>query len=237
MGAPEKFSRMIPKDKVGEAAQWELRPLAAGKSPSGARQLSARGNDAARQQSGYEAGKAQGYADAMKAAQQARAVDLQRFEALLGQLRSRFDELASHTADALLDLALDVAAQVLRREVQTQRDVVLPVVREALGHFAETHAHPTVRVSPTDFALVRDSLRADGVFQGCRVVSDAGVQPGGCKVETPQGEVDATLGTRWRRVVQSLGCDVPLPEIDVHPVADSASGKNGDDEPADGKAS
>ena len=214
MGAPERFSRTIPKAKVGDASQWELRPLAAGTRLPGSTSLSARGTDSAREKNGYEAGQAQGYADAMRSAQQARAVEAQRVENLLVQLRSGFDELSGRTADALLDLALDVAAQVVRREVQTHRDAILPVVREARGLVFESHAHPTVRLAPADFALVRQAMQEDGRFHGCRCVEDPAIQAGGCRVESAHGEIDATLATRWRRVVQSLGCSTPPPDID-----------------------
>ncbi len=217
MGAPERFSRTIPKAKLGGASQWELRPLAGGNRVPGSAALSARGTESNREQSGYEAGQAQGYAEAMRAAQQARAVEAQRVERLLAQLRSGFDELSGRTADALLDLALDVAAQVLRREVQTHRDAILPVVREAVGVIIESHAHPTVRLAPADFALVRQALQEDGRLHGCRCVEDPAIAPGGCRVESAHGEVDATLATRWRRVVQSLGCETPAPPIDAAP--------------------
>jgi len=225
MGAPERFSRTIPKAKVEGASQWEMRPLAAGTRVPGSTALSARGTDASREQSGYEAGQAQGYTEALRSAQQARAIEAQRVQGLLAQLRSGFDELSSQTADALLDLALDVAAQVLRREVQTRRDAILPVVREALGVIIESHAHPTVRLAPADFALVRDALKDDGRLHGCRCVEDPAIQPGGCRVESAHGEVDATLATRWRRVVQALGCNTPVPEITT--IAPPAAGDGG----------
>jgi flagellar assembly protein FliH len=215
MGAPERFSKTIPKAKLAGASQWEMRPLASGTRVPGSTTLSARGTDSSREQSGYEAGQAQGYAEAMRSAQQARAVEAQRVQSLLAQLHSGFDELSSQTADALLDLALDVAAQVLRREVQTQRDAILPVVREALGVIIESHAHPTVRLAPADFALVREALKEDGRLHGCRCVEDPAITPGGCRVESAHGEIDATLATRWRRVVQSLGCSTPAPEVVV----------------------
>jgi len=215
MGASDRFSRTIPKDKIGGTANWELRPLAGGTRIAGSAPLSVRGTGAGREQNGYEAGRAQGYADVMRSAQQARAADLQRLESLLAQLQGRFDELAVQGADRLLDLALDIAAQVLRREIQTQRDAVLPVVREALALIIDSHAHPTVRLSPHDFELVREALRADAQFHGCRFLADPAIQPGGCRVESPQAEVDASLATRWRRVVQALGCNAPAPEITI----------------------
>lgn len=215
MGASDRFSRTISKDKLDGAAQWELRPLAAGKRVPGAVSLSASGGS--REQSGFEAGQAQGYAEALRSAQQARAADLQRVEGLLAQMRARFDELSTQAADALLDLALDIAAQVLRSEIHARRDVVLPVVREALALVGDAVTNPTIHVAPIDFELVRESLQADGRFHGCRFLADPAIAPGGCRIESPQGTIDATLATRWQRVVQTLGCSVPAPQIDAAP--------------------
>jgi flagellar assembly protein FliH len=226
MGASDRFSRTISKDKLGGAAQWELRPLPGGTRVGGSVPLSARASAAEREQNGYEAGRQQGYQDVMRSAQQARAADLQRLEAVLAQLQHRIDELGSGIADTLLDLALDVAAQVLRREVRTGRDVILPVVREALSFVIDTCAQPTVRLAPVDFELVRESLAADANLAGCRLVADPGVQPGGCLIETPHGELDATLATRWRRVVQTLGIDAPLPDIDAAEPVPPAGGRD-----------
>jgi len=215
MGASDRFSRTIPKNKIGGTANWELRPLAGGTRIAGSSPLSVRGTGAGREQNGYEAGRAQGYADVMRNAQQARAADLQRLESLLAGLDKRFEELSLQAADCLLDLALEIAGQVLRREIQTHRDGILPVVREALSLIIDAHAHPTVRLSPNDFELVRESLRGDGQFHGCRFLADPAIQPGSCRVESPHAEVDASLSTRWRRVVQTLGSAAPAPEITV----------------------
>ncbi len=220
MGASDRFSRTIPKDKIGGTANWELRPLASGTRVAGSAPLSVRGTGAGREQSGYEAGRAQGYTDVMRNAQQARAADLQRLESLLAGLDKRFEELALQSADCLLDLALDIAGQILRREIQTHRDSILPVVREALSMIIDAHAHPTVRLSPVDFELVRESLRGDGQFHGCRFLADPAIQPGGCRVDSPHAEVDATLATRWRRVIQTLGSAAPAPEITIQDASD-----------------
>jgi flagellar assembly protein FliH len=223
MGAGERFSQTIPKDQLGDTAQWELRPLAGGRRVGDSMPLSARAGDADRLKDGYEVGKAKGYADALRSAQQSRAADLQRLETLLAGFRTEFDDLAGCTADVLLDLAIDIAAQVLRQEVQTRPEVILPVVREALALIEGTHAHPTVHLAPVDFELVRAAVQADGHFQGCRFVSDSSVDPGGCRIESASGQIDATLPTRWRRVIQTLGASVPLAdaEPDVAPATRS----------------
>ncbi len=219
MGASDRFSRTIPKDQLGDTAQWELRPLASGRRVGDSTPLSARPSDADRRRDGYEAGKAQGYAEAMRSAQQARAADLQRLESLLAALRSEFEGLSVRTADALLDLAIEIAAQVLRQEVRTHREVILPVVHEALGLLEAARVHPTVRLAPIDLDLVRTAAQADGQIQGCRFVADASIAPGGCRVDSASGEIDATLPTRWRRVLQTLGTEAVMPEVALEATA------------------
>jgi len=213
MGASDRFSQRIPKAKIDAVSPWELRPLTGVRGAPGAAAPTAA--EIREKKSGYEAGHAQGYADAMQAVQQGRVADLQRLDGVLVLLRQRLDDLSSRTADALLDLALDVAAQVLRHEVRTQAQVILPVVQEALNLVIEAHANPTIRLAPQDFGVVRDALHGDGRYQGCRFVQDPTVEPGGCRVESPHGEIDATLPTRWRRVLQTLGTAAPLPAADA----------------------
>jgi len=213
MGASDRFSRTIARDKISAAGNWKLRPLSGGSRITGSSSLSARGGGSDPEKNAFEAARAQGYAEGLRNAQQAHAAGLQRLDGLLAQLQLRFDELSEKGADALLDLALDVASQVLRSEVQTRRDTVLPVVREALAMVIHAHAHPTVRLAPSDFALVHAALSTDGQLHGCRFLADPAMPVGGCRIESPMGEIDASLPTRWRRVVQTLGANVAAPEI------------------------
>lgn len=194
------------------AAPLRFKQRGGGPRIAGAASLSVHGTEAEREKQGFEAGHAAGLAQAQHDAQAQRAAERQRLELVLKSVQARFDELSSQGADAVLDLALDIAAQVIRREVRTQRDAILPVVQEALALVIQAYAQPTVRLAPVDFELVRDSLGGDGRFHGCRWVADGSVAPGGCRIESPQAEVDATIATRWRRVVQTLGCTAPAPE-------------------------
>jgi Flagellar biosynthesis/type III secretory pathway protein len=126
---------------------------------------------------------------------------------VLQELRARFAQLEADGADALLDLALAVARQVVRREVAVARDAVLAPLREAVALVIDQHAQPRVHLHPEEFELLRGELEADGMLRGCRFIADASVARGGCRVETAQLDVDATVQTRWRRVVAALGVD------------------------------
>jgi len=207
MGAPEKFiSGLIPKEQVGDAATWQFQPLAGKVIRTEPTQ-----GMTGRERRAYELGRKDGREEGMRAAiEKARGEHAghgAQLERVLQELRARFAELESTGADALLDLALDVARQVVRREIEVQRDAVLPPLREAIAVVIDQQAHPRVHLHPGDLDAIRADLDADGAFKGCRFIADAGVARGGCRVETHQGEVDASLATRWKRVLAALGIE------------------------------
>jgi len=204
MNAPEQdrlFRKLIPREEVAAAESWEFEPLS-----------SDRRNEALhaqRDRRAYERGLAQGRREGMAAANSQRQQHAQSVAKALAELRSRFAELESEGADALLDLALEIARQVVRHEVAVRRDAVLPVLREAVTLVIEQQAHPRVHLNPQDFEQIHADLEADGLFKGCRFIPDPQIARGGCRVETSMGEIDAKLSTRWRRVVQqTLGADL-----------------------------
>jgi flagellar assembly protein FliH len=201
MGAPDGkiFSRLIPKEQLGDAASWEFQPLDGAAS---GRPLT--GRDKRTFELGLEQGRREGFA-AASARQQSQAQSIAR---VLAELRARFAELESQGADALLDLALQIAQQLVRRQLVIDREAVLPVLREAVAMVIDQQAHPRVHLNPQDYETIRGDLEADGLFKGCRFIPDPQVGHGGCRVETGVGEIDARLATRWRRVVtDALGVD------------------------------
>ena len=206
MGASDRvFTRSIPKDQVGDAASWEMRSL--GETAQVSR--NAAGLWSERERRAFERGREQGSLETARAAQQVRADHMERIGRVIADLQVALDELASRGADALLDLALEVARQVLRRELALRRDTALPVVREAIALIADHTAHPRVHLSPQDYELVSAELEADASHRGCRFMADPSVPPGGCRIDTRESEIDATLETRWRRVISALGIDDP----------------------------
>jgi flagellar assembly protein FliH len=207
MGASEKFvSGLIPKEQVGDAAAWQFQPLA-GKVV----RTDPTEGMSERERRAYERGRKEGFDQGVRAtvdkARREHAGQAAQLERVLHELRARFIELESDGADALLDLALEIARQVVRRDIAVQRDAVLPPLREAIALVIDQQAHPRVHLNPHDLDPVRADLDTDGAFKGCRFIAYASVARGGCRVETHLGEIDATLATRWQRVLAALGIE------------------------------
>ncbi len=211
MGAPERFtSGLIPKEQVTDAAAWQFQPLA-GKVV----RTDPLDGMSERERRAYERGRKEGFDAGVRAtverAQREHAGHGAQLERVLNELRARFAELESAGADAAFDLAVEIARQVVRREVDVSRDAVLAPLREAIALVIDQQTHPRVHLHPRDLDLVRADLDADGAFKGCRFIADAGVARGGCRIETHQGEIDAQLATRWRRVLAALGVEATSP--------------------------
>ncbi|MCS7100918.1 MAG: FliH/SctL family protein [Burkholderiaceae bacterium] len=203
MGAPEfkPLRGFIPKERVGSAAAWPLRPLGQDTGALGG------GPAAERERQAYERGLAQGRAEGAAQERQRRLQQAAQLEALCGSLRARFAELEGAGADALLDCALAIARQVLRQELATRRETLLPVAREAVSLVIDSQTQPRIYVHPDDYALLAAELQGDALLKGCQFIADAGIERGGCRVETALSEVDATVATRWRRVLAALGAE------------------------------
>src|SRR5689334_12361624 len=156
-------------------------------------------------------GFASGWAEGLRAAQErsARGHDAQaalleeQRRAVMAELELASAALASaletsaETSRALraelheraLDLALEIAAAVLDREVALAADPAADAVRRALATVTEDVPF-VVRLHPADLAVLDPALLAD---RQATVVGDAAVARGSAQVETEQGFVDADV--------------------------------------------
>lgn len=154
-----------------------------------------------------------GYREGAQAFDDFRAQQLQqameRFAAIAAAHEGALERLRHEAADGLIDLSVELARLVVRGAVDVDRERVLPVVREALDALGETRARPLLRLAPEDAELVRTELGEALGGAGVAVQADAAVQPGGCLLEGGATTVDATLASRWQRVLAQLGREDP----------------------------
>ena len=122
---------------------------------------------------------------------------------LLEHFETAVSEFDQQVGESLVRLALEIARQVVRRELKTQPHCLLDVVREALAQLP--HQHVNIHVHPGDAQLVRTHLADQVQHAGHRIREDASLARGGCRLDAAGTQVDATVETRWKRVVESLG--------------------------------
>lgn len=157
--------------------------------------------------SGYAAGLTEGQAAALQQAGEVQEARGQQFAALIANLEQALDNVDQSVAEQLLDLAIEVAAQITRGAIAVKNDLLLPVIREAITTLPLHHSHIILRMHPSDAVHVRELLGEEFSQTGTQILEDAGISPGGCLLLAGSSEVDATMETRWRRVLETIGTE------------------------------
>lgn len=156
---------------------------------------------------GYVAGLAEGRLAGEQQARDSALLEAQHFTTLISNLKLALDEVDQSVADELLSLALEVAAQLTRGTIAAKADVLLPIIREAVTTLPLHHAHIVLRLNPGDAGHVRSLLGEEFAQTGTQIVEDSAISPGGCLLEAGASQIDATIETRWKRVLEAIGTE------------------------------
>lgn len=150
------------------------------------------------------AGHAEGMAAGIAEGRQRADTELARIRVMAEAMSYALNTLQDEVGLAVTDLALEVARDVLRNELTVNRESMLAAVREAVD-LAGSGPHPQLLLNPEDSALVKERIGDELTAAGWRIAEDERIDPGGCRVSTSNGSIDATLAARWRAVVTALG--------------------------------
>jgi flagellar assembly protein FliH len=213
-------STFIPSEQVGDAASWSFDPMDQAALRFAAKvKAQAEAEDRAREsmahQTGFEEGYAQGHANATLEGQRLiqEYIDTQGQDAtrhMLGLFQSAQEQVEQSQqamAKGLLELACELARQVLRRELTISPNALQPVVREALGMLTVDTKIAAVRMHPVDLDVLAEDLVREFPNLKLTLVPDASVTAGGCLVEASGTVIDGTVQRRWHRAVSGLGLE------------------------------
>jgi flagellar assembly protein FliH len=215
------MSDALPKERQTAYQRWELASFGAPDETSPesrqqqidteallaeAREQIAAAREQARRE-GLAEGLAQGYQTGME---QGRAQALEE-NTLLQQLSLAFGAEIAHAkelvAQDLLELALDLAKAMLKTVLAVQPERVLPIVNEAIGYLPTLQQPALLFLNPDDAMLVRERMGTELASAGWRVLDEAAMERGGCRIETGSNQIDAATSSRWQRIAASLGKD------------------------------
>lgn len=223
---------VIPKEHLSAYQRWEMtsfgdqRPSVARSSEAleaaarkaaeetarAAAEAAAIAREEARRE-GYAQGQAEGHAEGHAAGMQAgltegRAAAAQEVEQLQRVAAAFTDEAAragEAVAQDMLTLALDIAKAMLKTALDVRPELVLPVVADAIRYLPTVQLPAQLVLHPLDSAIVRENMEGELAASGWRIVEDAQMIRGGCRVETASNQIDATTPVRWQRIAEALG--------------------------------
>lgn len=191
-------SRVIPKEQLTAWERWELGALAE-EAEARATRTSAAQQEESREAAAAAAREA-AYAEGLKAAR----AETARLRAVADSATQALEALGQSLAERTTALAIAIARQIVRDELAARPEAVLAVVAEALSLMPAEGPRLQVLVNPQDAALVAQHLEHHAAPESWRLVEDSTVSRGGCRLQGPCGDVDATLESRWQRVLESL---------------------------------
>jgi flagellar biosynthesis/type III secretory pathway protein FliH len=131
---------------------------------------------------------------------------LRRLSDTLNELEELRRSMIRQTEHQIVQLAIEMARRILRREVQTDNDLLCAMARVALDRLGDS-APATIRLNPEDYHTI--VARQGGSWAGnhVSVVADPAVGRGGCMVESSFGFVDASVEAQFRVLEQALLAD------------------------------
>jgi flagellar assembly protein FliH len=158
-------------------------------------------------QEGYSAGHAEGLAQGLAKGREIAAREAARLSGLADTFSTEVAKADETISQQVLDLSLDLARALLKSALAIRPELVIPIVKEAVRYLPAIHQPALLYLNPDDAVLVKDRIGDELGKMGWQLTDDAQLEPGSCRVETANNQIDASLPTRWQRLTAALSKD------------------------------
>ncbi|ATW92473.1 flagellar assembly protein FliH [Enterobacter hormaechei] len=149
---------------------------------------------------GYQEGLAKGLEQGIEQARQQQAPLHARMQQLVSEFQHTLDALDSVIAARLMQMALEAARQVIGQTPIVDNAALIKQIQGLLQQEPLFSGKPQLRVHPDDLQRVEESLGATLSLHGWRLRGDPSLHRGGCKVSADEGDLDASVATRWQEL-------------------------------------
>jgi flagellar assembly protein FliH len=154
---------------------------------------------------GFQSGRSAGYQEGRHAAETEIKGEVTRIQTILSELDRELYQIDQQVAQDLLTLALDLSKKMITEALKIRPELVLPIVHEAIRQLPHATQHPRLFLHPDDATLVNSHLSDELSQSDWKICTDEKIERGGCRVDAAGSEVDASLSTRWQRILAALG--------------------------------
>ena len=167
---------------------------------------------------GHELGRDEGAKAGFEEYKTELAKRLEDFDQLLFKIENLKSQLVSHNEVFLMKLLYQMASKIAMVEIAEKPENILEVLRQ-VTEAAQSDQKMTVRLAPVDLKFILDNhekLAKDFDFiKALKLEESVEMSPGGCKVETNYGSINATVEQRVEKLWQSIMQKTPRTKDDV----------------------
>ncbi|MAC46806.1 MAG: hypothetical protein CMI12_08130 [Oceanospirillum sp.] len=151
---------------------------------------------------GHEEGSQQGYQEGLQQGQREIDAALGQLNNVLALLHEPIEQQSEELEHVLYNLLEKLVRIMTHHELQLRSDVVLDIIRESLDALPRNSERIRVFVSAQDFELANN--QSMGSLDKWQVYIDEAMQPGGCRVETLNSLIDASVETRLNDMLNQI---------------------------------
>ncbi|PHM39335.1 flagellar assembly protein H [Xenorhabdus mauleonii] len=149
---------------------------------------------------GIQEGRQAGMEQGLQESNQQQQVIIEKWKALLADFSHSMDGLDTVIASRLMQLSLTAANHILGQPAVCDGTALLNQIREFIQQEPMFSGKPQLRVHPQNIPLVEQQLGEILALHNWRLIADNKLHPGGCKISSDEGDLDASLATRWHEM-------------------------------------
>lgn len=146
----------------------------------------------------------EGYQEGLNAAKK----DLDEVKNALGEFFNAKQEVYESIAPDILEISLDIAKKIIKKEVSENPELLLDNIKEILKSLSREETKIILKVNPLQVGLLKqrvpEEVSAAGLEAKVIIMPDENTMEGGCLVTTTNGVIDATIETQLEIITEVL---------------------------------
>jgi flagellar assembly protein FliH len=139
---------------------------------------------------------------------QSASKDLQTLKENFSEFFNYKEQVFDKVSECILDIAVEIAKKIINKEIETDKEYIIPVIKAAIEEVNKTENKITLKVMPKDVEIVRDKVAdifSNDYFEAkISVIPDTEIKEGGVIVETSNGIIDASITTQLTIIENAL---------------------------------
>lgn len=147
----------------------------------------------------------EGYKNGIEEAQ----AELENLKASLVEFLNSKKEAYDAISNDMLELSLEIAKKIIKKEVELSDDVLKGVLAEVFDEVSSNEEKITIKVAPDEVEFARASmpeiLKNSVIDAKIVIVADEAVEKGSCVVITSNGVIDANFSTQLSIIQNAFG--------------------------------
>ncbi|AJY72280.1 flagellar assembly protein FliH [Borreliella afzelii] len=132
---------------------------------------------------------------------------MRKFHSIIASLIAERKGILESSSGQIVSLVMQIAIKVIKRITDSQKDIVLENVNDALKRVKDK-TQITIRVNLDDLDIVRhkksDFISRFDVIENLEIIEDPNIGKGGCIIETNFGEIDARISSQLDKIEEKF---------------------------------